>query len=146
MVRLDGKKMSKSLGNLVFVSRLVAAGVDPMAIRLAIMSHRYRIDWDWTPAGLAAAQHRLAAWRAAVRRATAEPSSAAGDAGSAPSAESVLAQVRERLADDLDAPGALGVVDRWADAVSAAPELPAGSGPGALLVRDTVDALLGVAL
>ena len=61
-------------------------------------------------------------------------------------AGSVLAQVRERLADDLDAPGALGVVDRWADAVSAAPELPAGSGPAALLVRDTVDALLGVAL
>ena len=146
MVRLDGEKMSKSLGNLVFVSRLVADGVDPMAIRLAVMSHRYRIGWDWTPAGLAAAQHRLAAWRAAVHRAIAEPGSAAGDAGSVPSAESVLAQVRERIADDLDAPGALGVVDRWADAVSAAPELPAGSGPAALLVRDTVDALLGVAL
>ena len=168
MVRLDGEKMSKSLGNLVFVSRLVADGVDPMAIRLAIMSHRYRTNWDWTPAGLAAAQHRLAVWRAAVHRATAGPGSAAGDAGSVPgaaagdagsvpgaaagdagsvpSAESVLAQVRERLADDLDAPGALGVVDRWADAVSAAPELPAGSGPAALLVRDTVDALLGVAL
>jgi L-cysteine:1D-myo-inositol 2-amino-2-deoxy-alpha-D-glucopyranoside ligase len=146
MVRLDGEKMSKSLGNLVFVSRLVADGVDPMAIRLVIMSHPYRTDWDWTPAGLAAAQHRLAAWRAAVRRATAGPGSAAGDAGSVPSAESVLAQVRERLADDLDAPGALGVVDRWADAVNGAPELPAGSGPAALLVRDTVDALLGVAL
>jgi len=146
MVRLDGEKMSKSLGNLVFVSRLVADGVDPMAIRLAIMSHRYRTNWDWTPAGLAAAQHRLAVWRAAVHRATAGPGSAAGDAGSVPSARSVLAQVRERLADDLDAPGALGVVDRWADAVSAAPELPAGSGPAALLVRDTVDALLGVAL
>jgi L-cysteine:1D-myo-inositol 2-amino-2-deoxy-alpha-D-glucopyranoside ligase len=146
MVRLDGEKMSKSLGNLVFVSRLVAGGVDPMAIRLAIMSHHYRIDWDWTPALLAAAQHRLAAWRAAVHRATAERGSAAGDAGSVPSAESVLAQVRERLADDIDAPGALGVVDRWADAVSAAPELPTGSGPAALLVRDTVDALLGVAL
>jgi L-cysteine:1D-myo-inositol 2-amino-2-deoxy-alpha-D-glucopyranoside ligase len=146
MVRLDGEKMSKSLGNLVFVSRLVAGGVAPMAIRLAIMSHHYRIDWDWTPALLAAAQHRLAAWRAAVHRATAESGAAAGDAGSVPSAESVLAQVRERLADDLDAPGALGVVDRWADAVSAAPELPAGSGPAALLVRDTVDALLGVAL
>jgi L-cysteine:1D-myo-inositol 2-amino-2-deoxy-alpha-D-glucopyranoside ligase len=146
MVRLDGEKMSKSLGNLVFVSRLVAGGVDPMAIRLAIMSHRYRTDWDWTPAGLAAAQHRLAAWRAAVHRAAAQPGSPAMDAGFVPSAESVLAQVRERLADDLDAPGALGVVDRWADAVGAAPELPAGSGPAALLVRDTVDALLGVAL
>jgi L-cysteine:1D-myo-inositol 2-amino-2-deoxy-alpha-D-glucopyranoside ligase len=63
-----------------------------------------------------------------------------------PSAESVLAQVRERIADDLDAPGALGVVDRWADAVNAAAELPPGSAAAARLVRDTVDALLGVAL
>src|SRR5262249_52718107 len=69
MVRLDGEKMSKSLGNLVFVSRLLADGVDPMAIRLAIMSHHYRDDWDWTAAGLAAAQDRLAHWRAALRRA-----------------------------------------------------------------------------
>src|SRR5207302_820794 len=69
MVRLDGEKMSKSLGNLVFVSRLVADGVDPMAVRLAILAHHYRGDWDWTAAGLAAAQDRLARWRAAVSRA-----------------------------------------------------------------------------
>ena len=53
----------------------------------------------------------------------------------------MLGAVRERLADDLDAPGALTVVDAWADAVLAAPE-PADSS----LVRDTVDALLGIAL
>src|SRR5215469_6592793 len=48
MVRLDGEKMSKSRGNLVFVSRLLAAGTDPMAIRLAILAHHYSDDWDWT--------------------------------------------------------------------------------------------------
>ena len=48
MVRLDGEKMSKSRGNLVFVSKLLAAGTDPMAVRLAIISHHYRADWDWT--------------------------------------------------------------------------------------------------
>ena len=58
MVRLDGEKMSKSRGNLVFVSRLLAAGTDPMAIRLAILAHHYRDDWDWTDAGLAAAAGR----------------------------------------------------------------------------------------
>ncbi|MGH3276087.1 MAG: cysteine--1-D-myo-inosityl 2-amino-2-deoxy-alpha-D-glucopyranoside ligase, partial [Streptosporangiaceae bacterium] len=52
MVRLDGEKMSKSLGNLVFVSQLRAQGSDPMAIRLAILAHHYRPDWDWTAAGL----------------------------------------------------------------------------------------------
>jgi L-cysteine:1D-myo-inositol 2-amino-2-deoxy-alpha-D-glucopyranoside ligase len=140
MVRLDGEKMSKSQGNLVFVSRLIAGGADPMVIRLAILAHHYRGDWDWTEAGMAAAQARLDRWRAAVAAATAY-----GAPGSAPapatSAAGVLAAVRERLADDLDAPGALAAVDTWADAVLAGP----GAADGAV-VRDTVDALLGVAL
>jgi len=54
--------------------------------------------------------------------------------------------VRERIADDLDAPGALAAVDRWASAVTGAAELPAGTAAAAALVRDTVDALLGIAL
>jgi L-cysteine:1D-myo-inositol 2-amino-2-deoxy-alpha-D-glucopyranoside ligase len=166
MVRLDGEKMSKSLGNLVFVSRLVADGVDPMAIRLAIMSHHYRGDWDWTAAGLAAAQDRLAHWRAAVRRAGSAVGRAANEPGpgapapvgpgsepgpgvpapGVPAADSVLAAVRERSADDLDAPGALTVVDRWASAVTGSAALPPETAASAELVRDTVDALLGVAL
>jgi L-cysteine:1D-myo-inositol 2-amino-2-deoxy-alpha-D-glucopyranoside ligase len=137
MVRLGGEKMSKSLGNLVFVSRLLADGIDPMAIRLAILAHHYRGDWDWTEAGLAAAQARLARWRAAVTAASASPDTP----GSPGSGAGVLRAVRERLADDLDAPGALTVIDAWADAVLAAPEPDGGS-----LVRDTVDALLGIAL
>jgi len=143
MVRLDGEKMSKSRGNLVFVSALLAAGTDPMAVRLAILAHHYRQDWDWTDAGLAAAQDRLGRWRAALAAASSPPL-APGEAGSAPpapSAESVLGAVRERLADDLDAPGALAVIDSWADAVLAH---PGSSDCG--LVRDTIDALLGVAL
>jgi L-cysteine:1D-myo-inositol 2-amino-2-deoxy-alpha-D-glucopyranoside ligase len=149
MVRLDGEKMSKSLGNLVFVSSLLADGVDPMAIRLAIMAHRYGDDWDWTAAGLAAAQERLARWRAAVARAQSGAGSSGADSASVPggpAAESVLAEVRKRVADDLDAPGALAAVDRWASAVLAAPALPPGMPAAAALVRDTVDALLGIAL
>jgi L-cysteine:1D-myo-inositol 2-amino-2-deoxy-alpha-D-glucopyranoside ligase len=135
MVRLDGEKMSKSLGNLVFVSVLLAEGADPMAVRLAILAHHYRHDWDWTQAGLAAAQARLDRWRAAV--AAASPS--AGSA--APSAAGVLGAVRERLADDLDAPGALAVIDAWADTA-----LSVADSSGGPLVRDTADALLGVRL
>ena len=48
MVAYAGAKMSESLGNLVFVSRLRAAGTDPMAIRLALLAHHYRADWEWT--------------------------------------------------------------------------------------------------
>jgi len=162
MVRLDGEKMSKSLGNLVFVSRLLAGGADPMAVRLAVLAHHYRGDWDWTSDGLAAATARLARWREAVRLAAA-PSAAVSGADPAPgpagvpgtAADAVLAAVRERLADDLDAPGALAAVDRWAVAVLApsAGASPAGASPGgaspeagAALIRDTVDALLGIAL
>jgi L-cysteine:1D-myo-inositol 2-amino-2-deoxy-alpha-D-glucopyranoside ligase len=135
MVRLDGEKMSKSRGNLVFVSRLRSAGHDPAAIRLAILAHHYREDWDWTDAGFDEAEERLAAWRAAV------------DAPLGVPAEPVLDAVRRALADDLDAPGALAAIDRWAEEV----RLRAGA-PGAedaeagALVRDVAMALLGVAL
>jgi L-cysteine:1D-myo-inositol 2-amino-2-deoxy-alpha-D-glucopyranoside ligase len=147
MVRLDGEKMSKSRGNLVFVSRLLAAGHDPMAIRLAILAHHYRHDWDWSDAGLDAATERLARWRAAVaasrpgvagsreRGATVAGAAQPDDGGA------VLAAVRERLADDLDAPGALAVVDDWA--ATAIDGGAPGTGP---LVADLADALLGVAL
>ena len=48
MVGLNGQKMSKSKGNLVFVSRLRDDGHHPMAIRLALLAHHYRTDWEWT--------------------------------------------------------------------------------------------------
>ena len=67
MVGLDGEKMSKSKGNLVFVSALRAAGVDPMAIRLALLAHHYRDDWEWSDELLVSAQGRLSRWREAVR-------------------------------------------------------------------------------
>ncbi|MGH3255100.1 MAG: cysteine--1-D-myo-inosityl 2-amino-2-deoxy-alpha-D-glucopyranoside ligase [Streptosporangiaceae bacterium] len=147
MVSYQGQKMSKSLGNLVFVSRLVADGVDPMAVRMALLAHHYRSDWEWTDAVLAQAQARLARWRAALAHveAVAPP---ALTADPSPAAELVLAGVRARLRDDLDAPGALAVVDRWADTILAeAPmRLTPGDVSGARLVRDTVDALLGVSL
>ncbi|HUW17511.1 MAG TPA: cysteine--1-D-myo-inosityl 2-amino-2-deoxy-alpha-D-glucopyranoside ligase [Actinomycetes bacterium] len=131
MVGLDGEKMSKSRGNLVFVSRLRADGTDSMAVRLALLGHHYRSDWQWSPADLESAEERLDRWRMAV-------AAAAG-----PSAEPVVSQVRSHLADDLDAPRALATVDRWVREV----ELAHGDDPAAPgQVRDLVDALLGVDL
>ncbi|GAA4592989.1 cysteine--1-D-myo-inosityl 2-amino-2-deoxy-alpha-D-glucopyranoside ligase [Planotetraspora phitsanulokensis] len=126
MVALDGEKMSKSKGNLVFVSKLRPAA-DPMAVRLALLAHHYRSDWEWTQEQLEQAEERLARWRAAVGRA------------SGPDGLAVLAAVRERIADDLDAPGALAVIDEWAEGEGADTTAPA-------LVRDVADALLGVEL
>lgn len=136
MVRLEGEKMSKSRGNLVFVSQLLSEGNDPMAVRLAIISHHYRADWDWTPDSLILAAERVATWRAALVASDDGVGAADADAG-----PRVLEAMRARLADDLDSPGAIAAVDAWAVAALAG-EAP-GSGP---LVRDAVDALLGIAL
>jgi L-cysteine:1D-myo-inositol 2-amino-2-deoxy-alpha-D-glucopyranoside ligase len=136
MVGFEGHKMSKSRGNLVLVSALRTTGVDPMAIRLALLAHHYRGDWQWTDADLERAVDRLACWRAALR------TGAAGDA------DAVLDQMRAALADDLDAPRALASVDRWArDALAAGSADAAQRSTGAATaVRAAVDALLGVAL
>src|SRR5207302_7956542 len=102
LVSYHGEKMSKSLGNLVFVSRLLADGVDPMAIRMALLAHHYRSDWEWTDAVLGDAQARLAHWRAALARAEAAAPEAVTP-GTTPAAAGamVLSGVRARLRDDL---------------------------------------------
>jgi len=148
MVRLGGEKMSKSLGNLVFVSRLRESGADPMAIRLAVLAHHYREDWDWTDGGLRAAAERLGRWRAAAGAWPGGRSGPVSPGAPGPTGERVLAAIRERLADDLDAPGALAAVDAWADGVLAGGGLPEPADrPGSSnLVRDAVDALLGIEL
>ena len=125
MVAYAGAKMSKSLGNLVLVGRLRACGVEAPAIRLAVLAHHYRTDWEWTDESLGTAVARLKMWRDGVGRPV------------GPSGDILLAQVRAALADDLDAPAALAAVDRWAVAEGDDPDAPA-------LVAATVDALLGV--
>ncbi|MDT7615089.1 MAG: L-cysteine:1D-myo-inositol 2-amino-2-deoxy-alpha-D-glucopyranoside ligase [Pseudonocardiales bacterium] len=131
MIGLDGEKMSKSRGNLVFVSKLRAEDVDPNAIRVALLSDHYRNDRAWTDALLTEAQARLARWREAV------------SLTAAPNADDLVARVRTHLADDLDTKGAIAAVDAWAaEALERR-----GTDPGApQLVRDALDALLGVAL
>jgi L-cysteine:1D-myo-inositol 2-amino-2-deoxy-alpha-D-glucopyranoside ligase len=102
-----------------------------MAVRLALLADHYRADRQWTDDLLKAAQQRLARWREAAA------------AQSGPSGAEVLAGVRGRLADDLDTPGALAVVDAWVEATLTG----AGDDPAApALISSTVDSLLGVRL
>jgi L-cysteine:1D-myo-inositol 2-amino-2-deoxy-alpha-D-glucopyranoside ligase len=131
MIGLDGEKMSKSKGNLVFVSRLRGDGVDPMAIRLALIGAPYRSDRQWTDELLKAGQQRLATWRAAVAAPT------------GPDGFELIAALRRALADDLDTPTALRVVDEWAEAALAG---TGGDAQAPGLVADAVDSLLGVLL
>ncbi|ANS77720.1 L-cysteine:1D-myo-inosityl 2-amino-2-deoxy-alpha-D-glucopyranoside ligase MshC [Serinicoccus hydrothermalis] len=131
MVGLDGEKMSKSKGNLVLVSKLRAAGVDPMVIRLALLSQHYRSEWQWTDQILREADDRLELWRRASDMAANESVTDLG--------RDTVRRLRERLADDLDTPGALDAVDDWATTVAAGE-------PASGLVPQAVDALLGVQL
>ncbi len=129
MIGLDGEKMSKSRGNLVFVSKLRAENVDPGAIRVALFSGHYRTDRAWTAGLLDEAQARLGRWREAVTLDTTPP------------ADDLVLRLRTHLADDLDTPGALAAVDGWAaEALERR-----GTDPAApALVRDALDGLLGV--
>jgi L-cysteine:1D-myo-inositol 2-amino-2-deoxy-alpha-D-glucopyranoside ligase len=131
MIGLNGEKMSKSRGNLVFASRLRADGVDPMAVRLALISEHYRADRPWTDELLKAAEQRLGRWRAASL------------ASSGPSGMQLLCGVREKLASDLDSPGAISLIDAWSD------EVLGGTGDDAgapQLMANTVESLLGICL
>ncbi len=98
MVRMDGEKMSKSLGNLVFVSELLKR-YDPRAIRLAIAAHHYRESWDWNRDLMLEAAERLERWWSA----TLVPGSADDD--------DALAAVRQALDADLDTPAAVAAID-----------------------------------
>ncbi len=131
MIGLDGEKMSKSRGNLVFVSKLRAENVDSTAVRVALLSGHYRTDRSWTPDLLAQAQGRLARWREA----------GALDAG--PAADDLVLRLRTHLADDLDTPAALAAVDGWA---AEALERRGTDPMAPALVRTALDALLGVEL
>lgn len=131
MVAWQGHKMSKSRGNLVFVSQLRHEGVEPAAIRLALLAHHYRTDWAWTPQGLQGAQDRLTLWRSAAER----------DRG--PDGDALVARIRSALANDLRTPAALDALDDWSVAAVR------GEGDDAQaprIMRDACDALLGVIL
>lgn len=144
MLAYQGEKMSKSLGNLVFVSKLREAGVEASVIRLALAAMPWRDDVEWTDEMLETATVRLQLWRRAVAR-----------GGSSPHLARDIAAV---LGTDLDVPGALGVVDDWA-AERIAGERSAGGEAGAgagthgtgreaadIEAVNAIEALLGIAL
>lgn len=101
MVFKDGAKMSKSLGNLEFVDALRRMW-DPRAIRLAIVKNHYRREWEWTDGLMPAAAAQLQVW-----------SSTSGPRHGTPEVSDgvLLDEVRARLDDDLDTPGAVEVID-----------------------------------
>jgi L-cysteine:1D-myo-inositol 2-amino-2-deoxy-alpha-D-glucopyranoside ligase len=109
MVWMDGHKMSKSRGNLVFVDAL-RRRYDPRAIRLGLIVNHYRHEWEWDEGLIDRATDRLGKWQAAAvdsKKASSQQSTKEGS--------DVLNAVRSRLDDDLDTPGAIAAVDAAAN-------------------------------
>jgi L-cysteine:1D-myo-inositol 2-amino-2-deoxy-alpha-D-glucopyranoside ligase len=102
MVGLDGEKMSKSKGNLVFVSKLLSEGVDPMVLRHALLSEKYDEDRMWSSQTLERSELRVSKVRSALSRIECAPT------------DEVISSISQSVANDLDTPTALKLLDDWA--------------------------------
>ena len=129
MIGLDGEKMSKSKGNLVFVSKLLQDGVDPMAIRIALMSHHYRADHMWQQSDLTKAEIFLKDLHICLARMEVAPT------------DKVIRELIKAMADDLDSPSALSALQDWIDETN-----NGATGGSAGELGRAIDAILGIAL
>jgi L-cysteine:1D-myo-inositol 2-amino-2-deoxy-alpha-D-glucopyranoside ligase len=129
MIGLDGVKMSKSLGNLVFVSKLVAEGVDPMAIRWALMENHYSTDRSWSNKLLEDASE----WIVRLRRSLSMMETAPTD--------NVIEKILAAQSNNLNTPQSLQEIKNW---VIASENGSSGGSPGEL--SRAIDTLLGLAL
>ena len=126
LISYQGEKMSKSRGNLVLVSKLLANGAEPSAIRLGLLANHYRSEWEWFDDDLVLATRRLEAGRVGIARDGDDPADA----------HEVLTALRQAMANDLDTPVMLAVLDAALDRGVDQPQL----------IADAVSALLGVQL
>jgi len=129
MIGLDGQKMSKSLGNLVFVSTLVRSGVNPMAIRCALMMHGYAADRMWDNELLLTAQSFLDSLTLALSQTQCAPTS------------NLIQEIIQALSGNLDTKKVFALLQDW---ISESAKGTEGGNPGEL--SRTLDALLGVAI
>ncbi len=101
MIGLNGEKMSKSRGNLKFVSEMRNEGIDPMVLRIALLSGHYRADREWSDGLLSDSENRLNLWRVAF-------SSPYGG-----QVDELMMDISAAISDDLDTPKAFALIDEW---------------------------------
>jgi L-cysteine:1D-myo-inositol 2-amino-2-deoxy-alpha-D-glucopyranoside ligase len=129
MIGLNGEKMSKSLGNLIFVSRLIASGVNPAAIRWALMGHHYGEDLMWSETMMQSAQREIDQLRLSLARMEVA------------STDKVIAEIIEALSDNLDTPRVVRAIREWINETESG---KSGGVPGEL--SRALDTLLGITL
>jgi len=129
MIGLDGEKMSKSLGNLVFVSHMIKAGIEPMAIRWALMEHPYAEDLMWTDSRIQEACLAIESLRECLSKVDVAPT------------ETVITEIISCLANNIDTPKVISILEKW---ISETKSGKTGGEAGEL--SRVIDALLGLAL
>jgi len=129
MIGLDGEKMSKSKGNLLFVSKLIEQGVEPMAIRWALMGHRFSEDLMWNSEILNQASAEIEELRLQLSRVDVAPT------------DPVIAAIITALSDNLDTKKVQEIIRSWMRDTS---EGRTGGQAGEL--SRALDTLLGLAL
>lgn len=129
MIAWQGEKMSKSLGNLVFVSKLREAGWSGNEIRFALINRDYRADLNWEMGMLEKARANLHRINSALSREEVAPT------------HDVVSKIRDSISDDLNVECAIASVLDWCSQT----ELGAKGGSGGELSR-ALDLYLGIAL
>ena len=127
MIGLGGEKMSKSKGNLVFVSKLIEAGHDPLAIRWALMKDHYRTDRMWSDELFKEAEIEIMTLRDCLSREQVAPT------------QELITNIIDYLADDLDTESVIAALNTWMDQTIAG-----DTGGDAMSLAKTLDALLGI--
>ena len=129
MIHLDGEKMSKSKGNLVFVSKLLSRGIDPMVIRWALLSGHYQQDRSWSDELLQKSTSEVSLLRSALAQ------------SEVAEAKELIQSIISDLANNLDTPAALNRLIAWAKSSQSSPKVNESG-----LVSRGIDSLLGLAL
>jgi len=127
MIGLDGEKMSKSKGNLVFVSKLIEAGTEPMTIRWALMKNHYRTDRMWSDELFKEAEIEIVTLRDCLSRGQVAPT------------QELIANIIGYLADDLNTESVIAALNTWMEQTIAG-----DTGGDAMSLAKTLDALLGI--
>ena len=131
MIGYEGEKMSKSKGNLVFVSKLLEEGVDPLVIRWALLKNHYQTDREWTQNLLIQASAEVELVRSALSKSEViDPNT-------------YLQGVSEAIANNLDTATALELIINWSNESLDEDESSEFVNSAGLMSRG-IDALLGL--
>ena len=129
MIGLDGEKMSKSKGNLVFVSKLRQEGVSPALIRIALFADRYSTDRMWSRELVDEANKLLTRLLSALSRQEVAPTF------------EVVQEIVNAISDDLNTPKVFDLLNTWSLKTE---EGQVGGSPGE--ISRALDTYLGITL